>query len=119
VPDLREQITGSKGRFQYVIANAIEQKLTLGEMAKRYAESLSFPSPTGTADQIAQQMIDWYQHQACDGFVILPTYIDENEDLFLSQVVPRLQDAGVFHQDYAAGTLRERLGLVKPVNRFH
>lgn len=119
VPDLREQITGSKGRFQYVIANAIEQKLTLGEMAKRYAESLSFPSPTGTADQIAQQMIDWYQHQACDGFVILPTYIDENEDLFLSQVVPRLQDAGVFHQDYAAGKLRERLGLVKPANRFH
>ena len=119
VPDLCEQITGSKGRFQYVIAHAIEQKLTLGEMAKRYAESLSFPSPTGTADHIAQQMIDWYQHQACDGFVILPTYIDENEDLFLSQVVPRLQEAGVFHRDYAAGTLRERLGLAKPANRFH
>lgn len=119
VPDLREQITGSKGRFQYVIASAIEQNLTLGEMAKRYAESLSFPSPTGTADDIAQQMIDWYQQQACDGFVILPTYIDENEDLFLSEVVPRLQDAGVFRQDYSAGTLRDRLGLAKPVNRFH
>jgi len=74
VPDLREQITGSKGRFQYVIASAIEQNLTLGEMAKRYAESLSFPAPTGTADTIAKQMIEWYQHQACDGFVILPTY---------------------------------------------
>lgn len=119
VPDLREQITGSKGRFQYVIASAIEQNLTLGEMAKRYAESLSFPSPTGTADEIAQQMIDWYQQQACDGFVILPTYIDENEDLFLSEVVPRLQDAGVFRQDYSAGTLRDRLGLAKPANRFH
>ncbi|WP_082672284.1 NtaA/DmoA family FMN-dependent monooxygenase [Type-D symbiont of Plautia stali] len=119
VPDLREQITGSKGRFQYVIASAIEQNLTLGEMAKRYAESLSFPSPTGTADDIAQQMIDWYQQQACDGFVILPTYIDENEDLFLSEVVPRLQDAGVFRQDYSAGTLRDRLGLAKPANRFH
>ncbi len=119
VPDLREQITGSKGRFQYVIASAIEQNLTLGEMAKRYAESLSFPSPTGTADEISQQMIDWYQQQACDGFVILPTYIDENEDLFLIEVVPRLQDAGVFRQDYSAGTLRDRLGLAKPANRFH
>ncbi|MDI9222381.1 hypothetical protein QMZ30_15855 [Pantoea sp. EA-12] len=64
-------------------------------------------------------MIDWYQQQACDGFVILPTYIDENEDLFLSEVVPRLQDAGVFRQDYSAGTLRDRLGLAKPANRFH
>lgn len=119
VPDLREKITGSKGRFQYVIASAIEQNLTLGEMAKRYAESLSFPAPTGTADSIAQQMIDWYQHQACDGFVILPTYIDENEDRFLEQVVPRLQAAGFFRSDYQPGTLRDRLGLVKPENRFN
>jgi hypothetical protein len=87
-------------------------------MAKRYAESLSFPAPTGTADTIAQQMIAWYQHQACDGFVILPTYIDENEDRFLEQVVPRLQDAGVFRKAYQPGTLRDRLGFAKPANRF-
>jgi hypothetical protein len=63
-------------------------------------------------------MIDWYQQQACDGFVILPTYIDENEDLFLREVVPRLQDAGVFRQDYSAGTLRDRLDWLNPPIAF-
>jgi len=33
--------------------------------------------------------------------------------------VPRLQAAGVFRSDYQPGTLRDRLGLVKPENRFH
>lgn len=39
-------------------------------------------------------------YYVCYGFVILPTYIGE-EDLFFSEVVPRLQDAGVCRQDYS------------------
>lgn len=118
MPDLRGHITGSKGRFQYVIAQAIEEGLTLGEMARRYAESLSFPSPVGTPDDIAAMMIDWYQSKACDGFVILPTYLNSSGDLFLEEVVPRLQQAGVFRKAYPDGTLRDTLGLEKPLNQF-
>ncbi|OQP30687.1 NtaA/DmoA family FMN-dependent monooxygenase [Pantoea latae] len=115
-PDLREVITGSKGRFQYVIAQALEEKLTLGEMAIRYAESLSFPSPVGTPDEVAAMMIDWYRSGACDGFVVLPTYLEASGNLFLDEVVPRLQRAGVFRTAYPQGTLRDTLGLARPEN---
>ena len=115
-PDLRHAITGSVGRFQYVIEQAIEEKLTLGEMAIRYAESLSFPSPVGTPDDIAAMMTEWYRSGACDGFVVLPTYLEASGNLFLEEVVPRLQRAGVFRKDYPAGTLRDTLGLARPEN---
>ena len=115
-PDLRDVITGSKGRFQYVIAQALEQRLTLGEMAIRYAESLSFPSPVGTPDDVAAMMIEWYRSGACDGFVVLPAYLEASGNLFLDEVVPRLQRAGVFRTDYPTGTLRDTLGLARPAN---
>jgi len=116
VPDLRNTITGSKGRFQYVIAQAIEEKLTLGEMAIRYAESLSFPSPVGTPDDVAAMMAEWYRSGACDGFVVLPAYLEASGNLFLEEVVPRLQRAGVFRKAYPDGTLRDTLGLARPEN---
>ncbi|WP_213875804.1 LLM class flavin-dependent oxidoreductase [Pseudomonas sp. dw_358] len=118
LPDISEQITGSKGRFQYVIKQAVERGMTVGEVGKWYAESLSFFSPVGSPEQVAEQLLEWYRAEACDGFVILPPYLEEDEDLFLSQVVPRLQDAGVFRREYPGATLRETLGLQRPPSRF-
>jgi hypothetical protein len=37
---------------------------------------------------------------------------------FASLVVPELQKRGLTRTEYAAGTLRERLGLPRPANRF-
>ncbi|MGI4838158.1 MAG: LLM class flavin-dependent oxidoreductase [Janthinobacterium lividum] len=118
LPDISEQITGSKGRFQYVIEQAVERGMTVGEVGKWYAESLSFFSPVGSPQQVADQLIEWYQAGACDGFVILPPYLEEEDDLFLGQVVPRLQDAGVFRRAYPGTTLRDTLGLARPASRY-
>lgn len=118
LPDISEQITGSKGRFQYVIKQAVERGMTVGEVGKWYAESLSFFSPVGSPQQVADQLIEWYRAEACDGFVILPPYLEEEDDLFLGQVVPRLQEAGVFRREYPGTTLRDTLGLVRPASRY-
>lgn len=115
MPDISETITGSKGRFQYVIQEAVARGMTVGEVGKWYAESLSFFSPAGSARQVADQLIEWYRAEACDGFVILPAYLEEDQDLFLSEVVPLLQAAGVFRQAYPGTTLRDTLGLSRPV----
>jgi hypothetical protein len=37
-------------------------------------------------------------------------------DRFVSEVVPLLQEAGVFRGDYEGATLRDHLGLPKPAN---
>jgi len=37
---------------------------------------------------------------------------------FAEQVVPELQRRGLVPTEYAPGTLRDRLGLARPANRF-
>jgi len=118
LPDISECITGSKGRFQYVIKQAVERGMTVGEVGKWYAESLSFFSPVGSPQQVAEHLLEWYRAEACDGFVILPPYLEEEDDLFLGHVVPLLQDAGVFRREYEGTTLRDTLGLVRPSSRY-
>ncbi|WP_202988033.1 NtaA/DmoA family FMN-dependent monooxygenase [Pseudomonas typographi] len=118
MPDISAQITGSKGRFEYVIKQAVERGLSVGQVGKGYAESLSFFSPVGSPAQVAEQLLSWYRAQACDGFVILPPYLEEADDLFLSQVVPCLQAAGVFRTAYPGSTLRDTLGLARPASRY-
>ena len=92
--------------------------MTVGEVGKWYAESLSFFSPVGSPQQVAEQLLEWYRAEACDGFVILPPCLEEEGDLFLGQVVPLLQDAGVFRREYGGTTLRDTLGLVRPASRY-
>jgi hypothetical protein len=38
--------------------------------------------------------------------------------LFVDQVVPILQERGLFHRDYEGDTFREHLGLPVPENRY-
>lgn len=117
-PDIRDQITGSKGRFQAVIEQALELGLSVGEAGKRYAESLNFFSPVGSPEGVAEQLAQWYRAGACDGFVILPPYLETAGDLFLEAVVPALQAAGLFRTQYPGRTLRDTLGLARPASRF-
>jgi FMN-dependent oxidoreductase (nitrilotriacetate monooxygenase family) len=118
LPDISDDITGSKGRFQYVIKQAVERGMTIGEVGKWYAESLSFFSPVGSPEEVAAHLVEWYEAGACDGFVILPPYLEEKGDLFLDEVVPLLQAKGVFRKDYPGKTLRDTLGLKRPSNRY-
>jgi alkanesulfonate monooxygenase SsuD/methylene tetrahydromethanopterin reductase-like flavin-dependent oxidoreductase (luciferase family) len=67
------------------------------------------PAPrfAGTADQIARQLDELVQSDACDGFLLTPHGLDE----FVDSVVPLLQERGAFRTEYRGRTLRENLGL--------
>lgn len=118
VPDIRDLIKGSKGRFHYVIGNAIEEGWTLAELGRWYGSSLSFAKMVGSPATVAREMERWVAEEACDGFVVMPAYMIEGVDRFLEQVVPLLQRRGAFRRNYASDTLRGHLGLAKPPNRF-
>ena len=45
---------------------------------------------------------------------MLPTGLTD----FVEQVVPILQKRGIFRTEYEGATLRQNLGLARPVNRF-
>ena len=51
-----------------------------------------------------------------DGFNLFESLPGQLE-VFVDQVVPLLQAKGIFRREYPGTTLRETLGLEKPVNR--
>jgi FMN-dependent oxidoreductase (nitrilotriacetate monooxygenase family) len=71
----------------------------------------------GSATDVADEMEAWYQGHACDGFVVAATHRPGAYEDFTRYVVPELQRRGVYHKDYKGTTLRENLGLPRPVAR--
>ena len=75
------------------------------------------PHPwVGTPKDIADIMEEWFTTPACDGFVVGAPCVPGSYEDFVSLVVPELQRRGLYHKDYAGATLRENLGLPRPVS---
>lgn len=72
----------------------------------------------GTASDVADAMEEWFDAGAADGFNVTPTMMPQGIDDFVELVVPELQRRGVFRIEYEGRTLRENLGLKKPVSRY-
>ena len=72
----------------------------------------------GTAEDVADHFEAWFQARACDGFNVFFPYFPGAIDVFVDQVIPLLQARGMFRKEYEGTTLRESLGLPRPVNRF-
>ncbi|SDH71523.1 LLM class flavin-dependent oxidoreductase [Agrococcus jejuensis] len=94
---------------------AREQGLTL----RQVVETISAPkrSPfVGSAETVARIFTEWLDGGAVDGFNIhirTPSQFAR----FADEVVPILQETGVFRREYEATTLRGNLGLPIPENR--
>ena len=71
----------------------------------------------GTAETVADKLIEWWDARACDGFNV-GTDHPSNLRRIVDEVIPILQDRGVFRSEYGATTLRGHLGLPVPVNRY-
>jgi N-acetyl-S-(2-succino)cysteine monooxygenase len=72
----------------------------------------------GTAGYIADVMQEWFANEACDGFNITPTHLPGGCEDFVEMVTPELQRRGLFRAEYQGRTLRENLGLRRPVNQY-
>ncbi|OOS02292.1 FMN-dependent oxidoreductase, nitrilotriacetate monooxygenase family [Moraxella cuniculi DSM 21768] len=68
------------------------------------------PVVVGTAEDVANFMEKWFKAGATDGFSLAPDSQQGVRD-FVEQVVPILQQRGIFHTDYEGDTLREHLGV--------
>ncbi|KQY84121.1 monooxygenase [Paenibacillus sp. Root52] len=115
-PDLGDfGSNGFRSLTDQIKRDAKEQGLTLREVALHVAQ----PRPLffGTPETIADRMQLWFEQQAVDGFIILPTVPNGLED-FVELVVPVLQQRGLFRTEYEHDTLRGNLGLNVPVNRY-
>jgi len=65
----------------------------------------------GSPATVAESINDLVQADASDGFILVPHVTPGGLDRFADEVVPLLQERGVFRADYSGPTLRDHLGL--------
>ncbi len=114
---LPAQPKGSKALFDSLVA-FVSEGHTVGELIRLYAERQTGNGLTGTPADIADFMEEWFEAGAADGFMLmLPTLPASLAD-FVTLVVPELQRRGLFRTAYEGPTLREKLGIAEPENRY-
>jgi FMN-dependent oxidoreductase (nitrilotriacetate monooxygenase family) len=83
--------------------------LNLGELALLWATTWMNPRLVGTPAMIADQMVDLFEAEACDGFVIGTSTSPMGVQNFVDLVVPELQRRGVYRNAYTGKTFRDHL----------
>ncbi|MCX7313104.1 MAG: LLM class flavin-dependent oxidoreductase [Alphaproteobacteria bacterium] len=117
LPDIPET-KGSKGHFKQVVDMARVEGLTIRQIYMRYAGARGNRTVKGTPTKIADEMEHWFRNGAIDGFLIQPPHLPGGLDEFVATVIPELQRRGLFRRSYTGRTLRENLGLPRPVSRY-
>ncbi|OLS64314.1 LLM class flavin-dependent oxidoreductase [Pseudomonas putida] len=114
-PDLGDLGSQShKGSSDQLKRIAREEGLTLRQVALRFsAPKRDF---VGTAEEVANAVQDWFEHDAADGFII-NSLLPDGLQRFTELVVPVLQARGLLRRDYEGQTLRDNFGLAVPDNR--
>ena len=85
-------------------------------MYERIAGARGHREIVGTPSQIADQLEEWFENEAADGFNIQPPTFPEGFNDIVDLVIPELQRRGLFRTEYESDTLRGNLGLSVPVN---
>jgi hypothetical protein len=71
----------------------------------------------GTPEQIADDIQQWFEGRAADGFNLNTDSFPSGLEPFVDQVVPELRRRGIFRTEYEGTTLRDHLGLDWPEKR--
>lgn len=116
-PPLPTNTELNKSRLK-LVADLAAGGLTLRELYLSLATARGHRTVVGTPEQVADAIGEWFHGGAADGFNIMPPVLPTGLTDFVDQVVPVLQRRGWFRTEYEGATLRENLGLKRPVNRF-
>ena len=87
---------------------AAAEHLSLRELIVETTNRQTF---VGSAATVAQAIDDHVQGDVCDGYILVPHITPGGLDRFADEVVPLLQERGVFRTEYEGETLRDHLGL--------
>ncbi len=116
LPDI-PQTNASQSIQARVTELARLHSMSIVEIARRVAAGQMSRHMIGGAEQVADMMEAWFDAGACDGFVISAPYLPGSLQAFVEGVIPVLQARGRFRTAYEGVTLRENLGLARPLSR--
>ncbi|HVR50088.1 MAG TPA: LLM class flavin-dependent oxidoreductase, partial [Pseudorhodoferax sp.] len=117
-PYIPEPPKGTHSRTQVVLELARRERFTVRQLYEYLAGARGHWVVVGTPAQIADRMQEWFENGAADGFNVMPPVLPASLNEFVDLVVPELQRRGLFRTAYEGRTLRENLGLERPVHPF-
>jgi N-acetyl-S-(2-succino)cysteine monooxygenase len=117
LPDLPATEDG-QGRMKLLTELARSEGLSIRQLYLRFAVVRGHRLVLGTAETIADELEEWFTNGGADGFNIVPPVLPQGLDDFVDYVIPELQRRGLFRLEYEGSTLRDRLGLPRPVSRW-
>ncbi|MDF3336386.1 NtaA/DmoA family FMN-dependent monooxygenase [Mycolicibacterium septicum] len=109
--DLEERKEVNSEGFLRSIVGLAESGRPLRELLRDGTGHLTVVGSPGT---VADTFETWFATSAVDGFNLMFDVIEESLPLFVDEVVPLLQDRGLFRRKYEGTTLRDHLGLPRP-----
>jgi alkanesulfonate monooxygenase len=116
LPEL-PQSNSMQSRQALFIDLARRENLSIRQLYLKIAGARGHHTVVGTPETVADTLEQWFLEEAADGFNIMPPFLPEGLDDFVEGVVPLLQQRGLFRREYSGTTLRDHLGLARPVNR--
>lgn len=111
LPRIEGEVAGVTAFRNMIIEAAERDSLTIRQLYQKVLPARGHFLITGDAAHVADQMQDWYESKACDGFNIVAPYLPGGLESFVDLVVPELQKRGLFRREYEGSTLRDSLGL--------
>jgi FMN-dependent oxidoreductase (nitrilotriacetate monooxygenase family) len=112
-----DQIESHKSRYTLIVNLARRERLTVRQLLGRLGGGRGHRTFSGTPEQVADALVQWWDNGAADGFNVMPAVLPSGLSDFVDHVVPILQRRGVFRADYEGTTLRDHYGLARPANR--
>jgi len=111
-----DAIEGAKSRYTLIVSLARRERLTVRQLIGRLGGGRGHRTFAGTPEQVADAMLHWWENGAADGFNVMPPVLPSGLAAFVDQVVPILQQRGVFRTAYEGKTLRDHYELPRPPN---
>lgn len=110
-------VDNRKSRRQVVASIVERERPTVRQLLHKLAGARGHNVIVGTPERIADEIEAWFTGGAADGLNIMPPYLPGGLTVFIEEVVPILRRRGLFSGQYQGQTLRDNLGLARPVDR--
>lgn len=107
-------IQGNRSRYELTVGLARREGLTVRQLLTRLGGGRGHRTFTGTPEQVADNLEEWFRAGAADGFNVMAPVLPSGLETFVDHVVPILISRGLFRSEYAGATLREHYGLPVP-----
>jgi FMN-dependent oxidoreductase (nitrilotriacetate monooxygenase family) len=116
IPEPKNMTVKSMARNSLEMAR--RENMTIRQLYTRIAAGFGTRVLIGTPGDIVDDMQEWVEQGAADGFNLCPPVLPLGLHEFVEMVLPELRARGMFRTEYSGRTLRDHIGVPVPANRY-